>query len=88
LKAGVKLFKGSNQIGRDSLERGVLQSGGKRGLRDWFDDNAIGIAEGDVLTIANVKLQVVQVFSTNPVGRIIGDDKNGVLIRIGGSGGT
>ena len=36
---------------------------GKPGFRDWYNDDAIGLAEGDALTIANVKLQVVRILS-------------------------
>lgn len=88
LKGGVKLFRESNQIGRAPLEKGLLRSDGKPGLRDWFNDDTIGLAEGDSLTIGNVKLQVIRIFSTEPVGRLIGDDKNGMAIRIGGGSGA
>lgn len=88
LKVGVKLFRGSNQIGRASLEKGILRSDGKPGFRDWFNEDSISLAEGDSLKIANVKLQVVRVFSTDPVRRLIGDEKNGVVIRIAAGSGT
>lgn len=82
LKSGVAVYRGSNQIGRASLEKGLLRSDGKPGLREWFDDNAIGLADGDVLTISGVKVQVIKIFSTEPEGRLIGDEKSGILVAI------
>jgi hypothetical protein len=89
LKSGVTLFRGSNQIGKATLEKGLVRSDGKPGLRETvFDNNDIGLAEGDTLTIGGVKLQVIKIFSTEPAGRLMGDDKNGILVVIGDGSGT
>jgi len=88
LACGVGLFRDTKQVNPGSVENDLRRSDRVQGLRPWYRSDEIALAEGDSLFLGRSVLVVIRIFSMNPEGRIVGDERSGVLFRVRGLPGT
>lgn len=79
---GLRIYRGQNLLGRKSLINAITRSDNQSDMRTWFDSSFVGVAPGDTIILGNVKTVVMDILSTDPEGRLIGDDKSGVVFNI------
>jgi hypothetical protein len=82
MKGSVKIYRGESVLGESALTGILTRIDGKHEPHNWYLKDVIAAETGDSLTVGNVKVTVVQLYSTEPCGRLVSDEKSGILFRV------
>lgn len=81
-KAGITIYRTGRLLGRNALIGSFIAADGSTEFRPWFVAEETGVAEGDSLLIGGARITFVRILSTVPLGRDIGDDRSGAIVRV------
>jgi DNA-binding transcriptional MerR regulator len=82
-RAALRIYRGNKLLSKTVLEHSFVQVDGTKELREWVDNDSIAVAEGDSFEIKKTTFLVEKVFSKAPLGRLVGDESDGLVISVG-----